>query len=161
MQVTDMLEVNCIKVPLEAVEKYQAITELLDLLREQGKLDDYDTVLKAIMEREAVRSTGVGQGFAIPHAKLSAVKQMVMALGKPTEPIDFQSIDGKPVTIVILLLSPADRTGPHIQALARISRMMTEARFREQLWSCSSAQQLHEYIVAYEQRESAAIDNDS
>ena len=99
MQLTDILELSCIKIPIQATEKYQAITELMDLLAQNGKLGDYHTALQAVLDREAVRSTGVGQGFAIPHGKTSAVQQLVMAIGKVDQPIDFDSIDGQPVTV--------------------------------------------------------------
>ena len=146
MQLTDIIKVNCVKVPLEACEKYQAITELIDLLDEAGLIKDYDTVFKTVMQRESVRSTGVGQGFAIPHAKCSAVDNLVMAVGKTAEPIDFVSIDKQPVNLIVLLVSPQDKTGPHIQAIASISRLMTDSTFRQQLDKCSSSDQLYELI---------------
>ena len=150
MQITDILELNSVIVPLEATEKYQAITELIDLLHQNDVISDYDAVHKAVMEREAIRSTGVGQGFAIPHGKTTAIDNLIMALGKTKEPIDFQSIDKQPVTIIVLLLSPADRTGPHIQALAAVSRLMTDQKFRESLLNCSSASELYQHIRDHE-----------
>jgi fructose-specific phosphotransferase system IIA component len=154
MQLTEIVELSCIKVPLKAADKNQAITELMDLLDQNGKLKDYQVVLKAVVDREAVRSTGVGQGFAIPHGKTSGVDHLVMALGKTEKPIDFDSIDGQPVTMIILLLSPADQTGPHIQAIARISRLMTDKDLRRQLWSSSSAQQIYQHITDHENKSS-------
>ena len=152
MQLTDIIELSCIKVPLTAADKYQSITELMDLLEQNGKLLDYQAALKAVMDREAVRSTGVGQGFAIPHGKTSAVDHLVMALGKTEKPLDFDSIDAQPVTMSVLLVSPADKTGPHIQAIARISRLMTDQDLRQKLWSSSSAQQLYQHITDHEKK---------
>lgn len=150
MKITEILDAKCVKVPLQAAEKYQAITELVDLLNARGLLDDYDAVLKAVMEREAIRSTGIGQGFAIPHGKCNAVSKLVMALGKVKTPIDFESIDQHPVSVIVLLVSPTDQTGPHIQALARISRLMTDREFRDKIWSADSAERLYQFIQNHE-----------
>jgi fructose-specific phosphotransferase system IIA component len=150
MRITEILDIKCVKVPLAAQEKFQAITELVDLLDARGLLDDYDAVLKAVMEREAIRSTGIGQGFAIPHGKCNAVSKLVMALGKVSKPIDFESIDQHPVSVIVLLVSPTDQTGPHIQALARISRLMTDRDFRDKIWSAESADRLYKLIQDHE-----------
>ena len=150
MRLADILDIKCVMVPLKALEKNQAITELIDLLDRAGRLDDYDTALKAVMQRESVRSTGVGQGFAIPHGKSSAVDQLVMAVGKTSEPIDFESIDKKPVDIIFLLISPLDKTGPHIQALAGISRLMTDLPTRSRIDECSTAEQLYKLVTEFD-----------
>ncbi|MCF7957961.1 MAG: PTS sugar transporter subunit IIA [Phycisphaerae bacterium] len=147
MQLNSLLKIENIKVPLEAREKYQAITELTHLLDNGNTFTDFEDILKTVMAREAIRSTGVGQGFAIPHGKCASVKQLTMAIGKPAEPIDFKSIDGQPVSVIILLVSPSDKTGPHIQALARISRIMTNMTFRKRIWDCTSAEALYQHII--------------
>ncbi|MBN1765664.1 MAG: PTS sugar transporter subunit IIA [Sedimentisphaerales bacterium] len=146
MKLTDFLQPECIKLPLEAGAKRQAITELIDLLNHHDLLLDYDKAYKAVMDRESVRSTGVGQGFAIPHAKTDAVDRLVMAMGRTAEPIDFESIDKKPVDLIVLLISPPDQTGLHIQALARISRLMTIPLIRPQITATQTAQELYEII---------------
>jgi len=148
MQLIDILDIRCVKVPLEAGEKYQAITELVGSLAAAGMLDDYDTVLKAVMEREAARSTGVGQGFAIPHCKCECVERVMIAVGRTAAPIDFKSIDGAPVELIILLVSPEGQTGAHIQALAKISRLMTEPGLRERIFNCNTAQELYDIIIS-------------
>jgi len=150
MTLTKILRQDCVKVPLEGKDKNTVITELLDLLSANGLLIDRDNALQAVMERERTRSTGIGAGIAIPHGKCKAVKDLVMAIGITTEPIEFESIDTKPVSIVILLLSPLDQTGPHIQALARISRLMLDEQFKEALQKCESARQLYELLSSKE-----------
>lgn len=150
MRFADILDIECVKVPLKALEKHHAITELIDLLNQAGRLNDYDIAFKAVMQRESVRSTGVGQGFAIPHGKSSAVDNLVMAAGKTSEPIDFESIDKKPVDIIFLLISPLDKTGPHIQALAGISRLMTDLPTRSLIDECSTAEQLYKLITDFD-----------
>ena len=146
MILTQILQPSCIKVPLEGKDKNAVITELVDLLNDNGLLQDRDVALEAVFVREQTRSTGIGSGIAIPHGKCKVVKELVMAIGIAHEPIDFESVDGKPVTIVILLVSPTDQTGPHIQALARISRLMLDEQFRQSLEKTGSAEELYELL---------------
>jgi len=146
MILTQILQPACIKVPLEGKDKNSVITELVDVLDANGLLLDRNPALEAVLVREQTKSTGIGSGIAIPHGKCKAVKELVMAIGIAHEPIDFESVDGKPVTIVILLVSPTDQTGPHIQALARISRLMLDEQFRQSLEKASSAEEVYELL---------------
>ncbi|MFC1603920.1 PTS sugar transporter subunit IIA [Planctomycetota bacterium] len=143
MVLTQILQPDCIKVPVENRDKEVVITELVDLLDTKGLLLDRDEALEAVITRERTQSTGTGAGIAIPHGKCNAVKELVMAIGIAHEPIEFNSIDGKPVTILILLVSPADQTGPHIQALATISRLMLNVEFRQQLEKVTSSDEVY------------------
>jgi mannitol/fructose-specific phosphotransferase system IIA component (Ntr-type) len=122
------------------------ITELVDLLNEAGQLTGRDEVLKAVQARERMRSTAIGHGLAVPHGKCSGCQKLVMALGKPSEPIDFGSRDGKPASVIALLASPPSETGPHIQALARISRLMLRESFRASLARAYTAEEAYELI---------------
>ncbi|HUW19082.1 MAG TPA: PTS sugar transporter subunit IIA [Sedimentisphaerales bacterium] len=151
MILTQILRPACIKVPLEARDKNSAIIELVDLLDANGLLLDRDIALEAVLAREQTRSTGIGSGIAIPHGKCKAVKELVMAIGIAHEPIDFESVDAKPATIIILLVSPADQTGPHIQALARISKLMLDTQFRQSLENAGSPDQVYELFSSKEE----------
>jgi fructose-specific phosphotransferase system IIA component len=146
MRLTDILQPDCLKVPLAGTDKESAITELVDLLDAAGVLQDRGTVLNAVLTREKTRSTGIGSGIAIPHGKCNAVKELVMAVGIAKEPIDFQSVDGHPVKIILLLVSPSDQTGPHIQALARISRVMLDDNFKTKLESSKSVEEAEQLL---------------
>ncbi len=146
MILTKILQPTCIKVPLEGKDKKSIITELVDLLDTNRLLLDRDAALESVLLREQTRSTGIGSGIAIPHGKCKAVKELVMAVGIVPEGIDFESVDGKPVTIVILLVSPADQTGPHIQALARISKLMLDESFKQGLEKATSAEEVYELL---------------
>jgi fructose-specific phosphotransferase system IIA component len=146
MNLTQILQPNGIKVPIEGKDKQSVITELVDLLDANHLLSDKKVVLEAVLLREKTRSTGIGSGIAIPHGKCNAVKELVMSLGIAEQPIDFESIDGKPVRVILLLVSPANQTGPHIQALAKISRLMLDEIFKGKLEKCTSAQQAYELI---------------
>ena len=153
MRLTDFLSPDCIKASLSASDKEGVIKEMVALLRSAGKLSDHDLMLRAALGRESTRTTGIGNGLAIPHGKCAAVDQLVMAVGKTSSPIDFDSVDGKPVTVVIFLASPPDKTGPHIQALARISRLMTDPKFRKALDAATKPKQIHKLFQEFEDEE--------
>jgi fructose-specific phosphotransferase system IIA component len=150
MRLTEMLKPQNIQVPVKAATKTDAISELVNLLAANGEIQNPKSILDSVLEREATRTTGIGNGLAIPHGKCPGADHLVMAIGKPEKPIDFQSIDGRPVTLIWLLTSPPDKTGPHIHALARISRLMTIDKFRQALNAAKSAQEVYDAIVAQE-----------
>src|SRR5688572_25505676 len=150
MRLTEILKPQNIKVPLEAKVKTEAIGELVNLLAANGDLTDPKKVLEAVLDREATRTTGIGNGLAIPHGKCAGTDHLVMAIGKPATPIDFQAIDGRPVSLIWLLSSPPDKTGPHIHALARISRLMTVDKCRQALAGADSAKAVFDIIVQQE-----------
>lgn len=146
MQLIQVLQPSCIKVPLVGTTKEQVIDELIELLYANGLIKDRNSVADAVFAREKTRSTGIGSGIAIPHGKCRAVDSLAMAMGITAEPIDFQSVDDKPVRIVMLLVSRLDQAGPHIQALARISRLMLDEAFRSALERATSSQEVYELI---------------
>ena len=150
MNITEILDSKCVQVPLQATEKVAAITELVDLLAAQGQLNDRDSVLKAVLQREETRSTGIGQGLAVPHGKCTGSTRLTMAVGKASQPIDFGSNDGRPCTLIVLLASPVDKTGPHIQALARISRLWMTESFQADVATAQTAEQLYDAIVKHQ-----------
>jgi fructose-specific phosphotransferase system IIA component len=150
MELSKVITLDRVRVPLKATDKTEVITELVDLLAETGGLVDRELALDAVIKRESERTTGIGYGLAIPHGKSEGCKKLVMAAGKPAQPVDFQSLDQRPVTFVVLLLIPPDQTGPHIQALARISRLMNIEEFRQAVDQATTTEQLHAAIVAFE-----------
>jgi fructose-specific phosphotransferase system IIA component len=150
MLLTQILQPNCVKVPLESKDKQSVISELVDLLGANGLLLDKKNVLDAVLTREQTRSTAIGSRIAVPHGKCNAVKELVMAIGIAHEPIEFGSVDGQGVTIIILLVSPANQTGPHIQALAKISKLMLDEQFKEKLEKVTSVEQVYELLNSKE-----------
>jgi fructose-specific phosphotransferase system IIA component len=153
MRLTDILQPACIKVPLDANVKQDAIFELIDLLATCAKIDQPQQLKDAVWQRETARTTGIGHGIAIPHGKSPGTTRLSMAIGLAREPIEFAAIDGKPVQVVILLASPPEQTGPHIQALARISRMLTDDRFRASIKAAPSAAEVYRLITEQEARD--------
>jgi fructose-specific phosphotransferase system IIA component len=150
MKLMESLQLHCVKVPLEAGEKSAAIREMVELLGQAGLIADVEQVYRAVLDREARRSTGIGMGLAVPHAKTSLVKDLVMAVAKPAHPIDFESRDNVPANLIVLLLSPPDQTGPHIQTLAAISRLMMNPHVREAIEKAETAEELHRVITQQE-----------
>lgn len=150
MRLTDLLKPANIKVPIAATAKTEAIRELVELLAQNGELVDSARVLEAVLDREATRTTGIGYGMAIPHGKTAGTDHLTMAIGKCATPVDFASIDGRPVTIIWLLTSPPDKTGQHLTTLAKISKLMAQDRFRAELNKATTAEAVYETIAAQE-----------
>jgi fructose-specific phosphotransferase system IIA component len=146
MRLLDILSPDCIRAPLRAQNKREVIDELVDLLSAAGKVSDPAGLKQAVWTREQTRTTGIGQGLAIPHGKSAGMGALAMALGRPAEPLDFDAIDGQPVRLVVLLASPPDRTSDHIEALARISRLMMMDEFRERIYRAESAGEIYELL---------------
>jgi len=150
MNLLDTLTPECVKAPLDASDKKGVIDELVDLLTEADRVNDPERLKEVVWAREQSRTTGIGHGLAIPHGKSDAVPNLAMAIGKPAEPIDFASIDQRPVRLVVLLASPPDRTSEHIQALARISKIMSQEDFRERIYEATSAGEIYELLQSQE-----------
>jgi fructose-specific phosphotransferase system IIA component len=153
MELSKLLTPDRICVPVEGADKETVITNLIDLLDRCKALTDRKAALEAVLKREQERTTGIGYGLAIPHGKSDGCQKLVIAAGKPAEPIDFQSLDGRPVGFVVLLVSPPDQTGPHIQALAKISRLMNLEEFRKAVDQADTAEALHAAIQRCEAAE--------
>lgn len=150
MNLLDILTPASIKVPLAAADKKAAIEELVDMLAAQGKVKDPGALKNAVWSRECTRTTGIGYALAIPHGKCDGIANLAMAIGKPAEPMDFAAIDGKPVKMIVLLASPLDRTSDHIQALAKISRLMTNEPFRNKMYDAASSQAIYDLLKQQE-----------
>jgi PTS system nitrogen regulatory IIA component len=133
MNLLDILVKDAIIIQLQATEKREVIAELVTALDGSDKVTDVNQVLEAVLDREKIMSTGIGNGVAIPHGKSDAVTELVAALGITKKGLDFESLDGEPSFIFFLLVSPPDVSGPHIKALAHISRLLKDEEFRRVL----------------------------
>ena len=135
MKILDFLSKKAITQNLKNTSKEETITELVDLLIDAGEIDKKDRakIVESLMAREALGSTAIGHNIGIPHAKLDCVKELVAAFGVSVRGVDFDSLDGEPVYIFFLLLAPQDSAGPHLKALARISRLTKDKYFRDSL----------------------------
>ena len=135
MKIMDFLSEEAITTDLKSVNKTEAIKELVELLIISGDVDkkDKNKVVQLLLAREALGSTAIGHNVGIPHAKADCVKSLVGAFGLSRKGVDFDSLDGEPVYIFFLLLAPQDSAGPHLKALARISRLIKDKYFRDTL----------------------------
>ena len=142
MQIKSLIIPDVIRVPLRAEDRLGAIRELIEMLGEHGAVSDVEAAIKTTWEREQERTTGIGEGLAVPHGRCTCIDQLVLAIGRPATPIDFQSFDQKPVRLVVLVLSPPDDTASHIQVLGGISRMLSERLTREAAFAAETAAEL-------------------
>ncbi len=142
MKVVDLLSEKVIIADLKSRDKIDLINELIDLFKGDPRIRDLDKVKESVLEREKIMSTGVGKGFAIPHGKTNAVSEILAAFGKTKDPIDYQSLDNKPVNLIFLLVGKDNLVSTHIKLLSRISRMMNKDEFREKLINAESKQDI-------------------
>ena len=133
MTLIEILSGKSVVVGLEGQNKRDVLIELVNSLEVGDKITDRDKVLDAVLLREEIMSTGIGHGIAIPHGKSEYVTELGGVLGIKKDGVDFDALDGKPTYIFFLLVSPLDVSGPHIKALARISRLLKGEDFRQKV----------------------------
>ena len=150
MKISDILEEKLVVTNLQGNSKEEIINAMVNLVGQSSKVIDKEKVRSAIFEREKIMSTGVGNGFAIPHGKTDAVSDIVAAFGITAEPINYQALDEKPVRLVFLLVGKENLVGPHIKLLSRISRLMNKEEFRNKLLGLQTTK---EVIEAFKQEE--------
>ena len=151
MTLLDILSPASVIVDLKGDTKEEIIAEMVDLLSASEAISDRDKVLQAVLEREKIMSTGIGDGIAIPHGKSDSVVKLVAALGTQRRGVDFEALDGEPAYVFFLLVSPANVSGPHIKALARISRLLKNDDFKKKLITASSPEEIISAIRAEEE----------
>jgi fructose-specific phosphotransferase system IIA component len=140
MGIEELLTENLIIDDLQGENKYQVIEELLDVLVKSGNIQDRETCLQDLVEREQYLSTGLENGLAVPHAKSSATTELLVSFGLSRKGLDFDSLDGKPAHFIFLVVSPRDTSGPHIKILAQITRNFREGSMGKQLMEAGDKQ---------------------
>ncbi len=150
MKLSDILTENLIQIPIQHFEKKAILEEMIDLAHASGKVRNRDQVLQAVVERENMMSTGIGNGVAIPHGKSAGMDDLLVALGITSQDVNFDSLDGKPVRIVFLLIGPETASSLHIKMLSRISRLLNQAVFRQKLIEAKSSSDAMRIIVQEE-----------
>lgn len=146
MKISEFLNKNAIKIGLQATEKEEALKELVDVLANVKDIGDKKAIVKALIERENLGSTGIGQGIAIPHGKTDKVQELIAVLGISHKGVNFEALDGELVYIFFLLVAPKETAGPHLKALAQISRLLRDNYFCELLRRCKTPEELFELI---------------
>ncbi len=142
MKVSELLKPEYILSDLKGESKEEIINELIDLFKNDSRVEDIEKVRSAVLDREKVMSTGVGKGFAIPHGKTNAVKEIIGAFGKIKDGIDYDALDGNPVQLVFLLVGKDNLISTHIKLLSRISRLMNKDDFRHRLMEANNADEI-------------------
>ncbi len=145
MKIVEYLKPELIIENIGAKNKKEALEEFSRCIERVLGLKS-EKILHVLIEREKLGSTGIGEGVAIPHGKLHELEQLVCCFGRSREGIDFEAIDGKPVHLVFLLLAPENSAGTHLKALAKISKILKDPAFREQLIQAADAEEIYRII---------------
>jgi len=146
VQLTDLLHPDRVRVPLRAADKAQVLREMSSLLAERAGIPA-DEVLEAIEEREAVLSTGIGLGVAVPHGKSAAAARLEMVCGSTATGIDFDALDGEACRLFFMLVGPEAAAGEHVKALSRIARVVRRDEIRHRLLAATTAESFIQTIV--------------
>ena len=152
MKISEILDKKAIKIGMSAVTKEDTLKELVKILAQIEDIGDPDGIIKALIERENLGSTGIGQGIAIPHGKTDKVKRLVAVLGISKSGVNFDALDGEPVYIFFLLVAPKATAGPHLKALAQISRLLRDSYFCELIRKCKTEEDVFNLIKNEEEK---------
>jgi PTS system nitrogen regulatory IIA component len=147
MNITDILDEESIIAELTALDKKSVLEELVSVLVEHGRLQDKEKTVEVLLERERLGSTGIGDGIAIPHGKLKEIKSIICSFGRTRAGVDFQSVDERPTHLFFLLLAPEDSASEHLQALARLSRLLKDDHLRKRLLEADSKKEIYRIIT--------------
>jgi nitrogen PTS system EIIA component len=149
MKLVELVRPARVAANLRSTAKLDVIEELAGLLaRDDGQAIAANDYRRVLVERERLRSTGVGAGVAIPHGKVPGLDHLALAVGLSRTGVDFDSADGKPVYIFMALAAPPSSTGDHLRALARVARLCNDAGFRERLLACETDAAAYELLIA-------------
>jgi len=146
MKILDLLSMDSIVPELKGRTKKQVLEELIEAVKQNKPGIDSDRLMKVLLERERLGSTGIGDGIAIPHGKLRDIDDLVLSFGRSSEGIDFESMDGKPVHLFFLLVAPESCAGIHLRALARIARLLKNGTVRKRLAKVDSREDIFSII---------------
>jgi PTS system nitrogen regulatory IIA component len=146
MKILDILAPNAIIPAMRATTKSDALRELSSLLATLHPEIDGGRLMQVLLDREALGSTAIGEGIAIPHGKMPGVTNVVAAFGRSGPGLPFDSLDGNPTRLFFLLVAPEDSAGIHLKALARVSRLLKDKSFRDRLAGGGSQEELFAII---------------
>ena len=147
MRLSEILAVDNIIPELKAKDKKGVLGELAEVIANYDANIDKGLLVKVLIEREHLGSTGIGDGVAIPHGKLSSVKQPIVSFGRSKKGLDFDSMDGQPVFLFFLLLAPENSSGVHLQVLTKIARILKSSTFRKALMQVKSREEIYQTII--------------
>jgi len=151
VKLTEYLEAGLVVFNVQPGEVADILSQLIDPLVRDGTLSSSERVLEALLAREKVLSTGIGQGIAVPHAISEVIHSPQLIVGLAPQGVDYHSMDDAPVNVFFVLLSPPDRAGHHIRLLARIARLARHPEFVDALRNCETGEEVVSHIHEYEQ----------
>jgi len=151
VKIAEMLDPAAIVAELQGTGKKDVLAELTEALVTANPALNRDEVIRVLLERERLGSTGIGDGVAIPHGKLKHLDRQLIAFGLSSKGIEFDAMDGKPARLFFLLIAPEDAVGIHLKTLARISKLLKAPLVRERLLSARDRQQIHGIIMEEEE----------
>jgi PTS system nitrogen regulatory IIA component len=152
MNICTLLNERLILPELKGTNKQRILEEIVEHLAAVQNGINAGELLKALLEREKLGSTGIGNGIAIPHGKLAGLSDIILVFARSTNGVPFEAIDGKPIHLVFLLVAPAQSTGGHLKALARLSRLLKNDEFRRTLLSAPTAAAILDTITEEDNR---------
>lgn len=141
MKITELLDLKGIELGVSVGSKEEAINKLVDLMCATGKISDKEAYKEGILAREALTSTGIGEGIAIPHAQVAAVKAPGLAAMTVPDGVDYESLDGQPAHLFFMIAAPADGGSTHLQALAKLSALLMDEDFRQDLLNAKTPEE--------------------
>jgi len=147
MRLTDILKKEAIISGLTARHKKEVLEELCKVVAANEGLES-GPLLQVLLEREKLGSTGIGEGIAIPHGKVDNLDKILIAFGRSLDGVDFDSMDGQPTHLFFLILAPGDSAGFHLRVLAKISRLLKEPSFRQDVLKAEGREDIYQLIVA-------------
>ncbi|EFK07646.1 phosphoenolpyruvate-dependent sugar PTS family porter, EIIA 2 [delta proteobacterium NaphS2] len=147
MKLSEILAIENIIPELKAKDKQSVLGELAEVITSYDTNIDKDALVKVLIEREHLGSTGIGDGVAIPHGKLSSVKMPIVSFGRSKKGLDFDSMDGQPAFLFFLLLAPENSSGVHLQVLTKIARILKSSTFRKALMQVQSREEIYQTII--------------
>jgi PTS system nitrogen regulatory IIA component len=147
MKVVDFLQPDCVIPQIQGTDKAEVLPWMANFLASRHTGIDPVLLYQLIEEREALASTAIGDGLAIPHGKLETVDHLVGVLGRSVSGLSFDSIDGKPTHLVFMLVAPANAAGVHLNALARLSKVFRDAAFRQRLIEAVDGDEMYRVIA--------------
>lgn len=142
MRLRDLLDEASVKIGLESIDKEECMEEMVDMLIRAGRISDRAGALAALQQREAQATTGIGKGIALPHGKHASIPALVAAIGTSARGIEFDSVDGDPVRMVVVLLASTQQSGPHLRTLAEIARLLELPGFYRRVISAGTPAEL-------------------
>jgi len=147
MKIMDFLREDFIIEELESSNKQEVLEEIARNIQKGKKKYNQAAMVKVLIEREKLGSTGIGDSIAIPHGKLNGLDDLIVAFGRSRQGVEFNAMDGKPVNLFFLLMAPEQSKSEHLKVLARISRMLKDLNFRKSLMEAKSRNELYQIIA--------------